>query len=342
MRQRGRVGKWKPTADMNWKLISAVQRTCAALPVGSESLYWAIQRTVGGRKNGIDLIPYFEIAAKMVARLNQANSTIEDARVMEVGTGHALALPICLYLCGARAVYTFDLHRYLKPKLVMESLGSIRGKSDLIRDLFSPHMDRAKLDSRLATLFAASTFEELIELTKIDYRAPADATATGLPDHSVDIHFSNNVLEHVPGPVIQRMLIEANRVLSHGGLAYHRINPGDHFARYDRSISSTNFLRFSDSEWQRVGGNKFGYHNRLRAYEYKEIFRLAGHEIIWWDDESDARALEELKSGFPLHPAYEKCPPDQLAIVNFEVLSRPETMTISAAQPDSSQYRNTI
>ena len=49
---------------------------------------------------------------------------------MDVGTGWALDMPIALFLSGAARIQTFDLHAYLRPKRVEQTLDSIRGMRD--------------------------------------------------------------------------------------------------------------------------------------------------------------------------------------------------------------------
>jgi Methyltransferase domain len=110
------------------------------------------------------------------------------------------------------------------------------------------------------------------------YRAPCDAAATGLPAASVDVVFSNSVLEHVPRPAIERCLVEARRTLRAGGVMFHSVNCGDHYAYVDRDVHQLNYLRFSDVQW-RKWNNRFLYQNRLRAVDFVEMARAAGFAI---------------------------------------------------------------
>lgn len=308
---------------MNWKITAAIQRCCAALPFGGEAIHYAMQRSAGGLRHGINLHTYFVTAAEVVKQLRSLDVQMDGARVMEIGTGQALGAPIAFYLCGAETIHTFDLRRHLKPSLVMESLQRSLRKLSEIQNIFFPLTEGRKLESRLKRLTAVSNLQELMSVAHIHYRAPADATATGLPDRSIDIQFSNNVFEHVPGETLQRMLIEGSRVLSERGIAYHIINPADHFARNDRRITTINFLQFSESQWKKLAGNQFAYHSRLRASEYRRIYRDAGHEILAWRETEDLAALELLKSGFALHSDFHDSL-EQLSIMKIEALSRPD------------------
>jgi len=61
-----------------------------------------------------------------------------------------------------------------------------------------------------------------------------NAADTGLPDHSVDCHFSMTVLEHIPPEVIRDIFTEAKRILTRGGSAP--------FCGYERSLSASGYF----------------------------------------------------------------------------------------------------
>ena len=111
---------------MNWKLKSGIQRICAALPVHREAVYYALQRSFAGLRIRPDPLEMLKECARLVAHLREAQVSVAGARVMEVGTGHRLDMPLGFYLAGAASTITFDLHRYLKPAMVMHALERIR------------------------------------------------------------------------------------------------------------------------------------------------------------------------------------------------------------------------
>lgn len=113
---------------------------------------------------------------------------------------------------------------------------------------------------------------KLLSEANIIYLAPADAANIDLPDASVDYHISTTVFEHIPGEDIKRILKEAKRILKGNGIAIHFIDLSDHFQHQDESITSINFLRYSEKEWERIAGNEFAYCNRLRASDYIAVF----------------------------------------------------------------------
>ena len=58
-----------------------------------------------------------------------------------------------------------------------------------------------------------------------------------------------------------------------------QIDYGDHFKGFDPSISSFNFLAYSEEDWGPFQ-SRFQYVNRLRHSEYIALFESAGFEVI--------------------------------------------------------------
>src|SRR5712692_10128118 len=112
---------------MNWRWKARIQRAFARLPFLQEPAYYFVQRTFGSRRRTLD--PFFMLqgCAELDAYLHAAGRSVEGARVMEVGTGRGIDMPIGFFLCGAASVGTFDLHHYLKAGIVMASVRALCG-----------------------------------------------------------------------------------------------------------------------------------------------------------------------------------------------------------------------
>jgi SAM-dependent methyltransferase len=308
---------------VNWRLKAAVQRACAALPVGGEAAYYSLQRTFGLLRDSDRPLMMLRAAADLVRELRELGFDLHGKRVLELGTGWRVDLPIGLFLCGAGSVATFDRHRYLKPRLVMAALASLARQRPLVVETFAGLTEQPELERRLDALIRAADLDEVFRVAGIEYRAPADATRTGQRAGSVDLHMSFSVLQHIPYETLLNVLRESSRVLSRGGVAWHHIDLSDQFAHADNSISRINFLRYSDAEWSVFSGNQFAYHNRLRASDYERLYREAGHEIIRRVTEVDERSRVELESGFPVAEQFRGLPTEMLAIDTVRVISRP-------------------
>jgi hypothetical protein len=110
-------------------------------------------------------------------------------------------------------------------------------------------------------------------------------------------------------------------VLAGDGVLLHVIDPSDHFSHDDASITTVNFLRFGAREWDRIAGNKFTYHNRLRAYEHRALFDGAGARVLWQKENLDQRALAALRDGFPLHPDFRGVEPEKVAVRGITIMA---------------------
>lgn len=264
-----------------------------------------------------------EACVGLAGILENAGRPVQGTRVMEVGTGRGLNMPLGLFLCGAESVITFDLHRYLKPSLVMRQVRVLAENQERIFKIFEGRTEAAGLRKRLELLSSASNLDDVLRRAQIQYRAPADAACTGLSDHGIDIHMSYTVFEHIPRQVLRSILVEANRLLAPGGFALHEIDPSDHFAHSDRSILPINFLQYSENEWSRLAGNQFGYHNRMRASDFADLYSECGHETQFWKPFIDRASLEAMRNGFSLNAQFRNYPIDVLSTVGLQVLSRP-------------------
>jgi hypothetical protein len=310
-------------APLNWKQKAAVQRLCAILPLGRDQIYYLLQRYCGGLVKGYDPLFMLSEAARMSASLRALGVQIEGARVMEVGTGWRLDMPIGLYMCGAHTIHTYDTHRYLRESLAMRSVEFLRANRARVLEMLLRTAPAKDTEQRLDALCRVQGLTGLMEVTGIQYHSPANAADTGLDAGSIDVQISYTVFEHIPGPTLESILQEANRILSSGGVAIHHIDLSDHFFQVDRDITAINFLRYSDAEWARYSGNQWAYHNRLRAYDYERIYRNCGQKILKWSANKDERSLRSLLYGFPLDRQFRDISAEALCTIIVEAVSAP-------------------
>ena len=172
---------------------------------------------------------------------------------------------------------------------------------------------------RLAKLKDGANTEAIFGRASIVYKAPGDAAKSGLPDDSIDLVYSNAVLEHVPESVIHDLTIETKRVLRQNGVAFHAIRLHDHYVSFDKNISKVNFLRYPESMWRFFVKNKISYHNRLREKQFIEIFESHGGKIQMRDNETDPQDLEVLKT-MKVDRRFSGMPPEELAVYYTEIV----------------------
>jgi SAM-dependent methyltransferase len=308
---------------MKWQRKARIQNSIAALPIGSNAVYYAVQRSFGGlRPEKIDPLDRMKAAHGMVAWAATAGFDVLGKTVLEIGTGRMVDLPIGMWLCGAGRVVTVDLNPYLSARLVAEARNIVRRAPEKVIDLFGRD-DNALFQERLSILVGTHVSDNaLLKAMNVEYMSPADASHLPLDAGTVDLHVSHTVMEHIPENVLAAILVEAKRVMRPGGLLIHNIDPSDHFSHDDGSITRINFLQFGDAEWEEWGGNQFMYHNRLRAGGYTRLFDAAGIRILDEKREIDDRSLIALRNGFPLAGRFKALNNEELATTSLSLMGR--------------------
>lgn len=291
---------------MYWKIKSLIQNVVARLPSHlGYALYYTIQRRFGGLRN---FTPNKTIkAAQDISKaIRQNGRELTDGTFLEVGTGRRINLPILMWLMGAKRVITVDLHPYLKEELVAEDLFYFQTHREEVAHALSENGYRVDRFKQLVALSPkAGLLKRLLELCNIQYLAPANAAQLPLETGSVDFHVSVNVFEHISPNALKAILEEASRVVGDKGLAVHRIDHSDHFSHSDRSLSSINFLRYSEKRWARLAGNRYMYMNRLQMDDFQELFEQNGQKVLTILSEPNQDVLRQLQaSTLPLDPRF--------------------------------------
>lgn len=198
-------------------------------------------------------------------------TSLASLRLFEFGSGWDLTIPQLLWMAGVEHQVTVDLNPLCRPAFVVNSRSRLNScRSVLERDAGRPFRALPEKDP-------AGDHRYLRQLG-IEYRAPADAAATGLPAESFDVVMSSVVLEHVPEAAILAIYAEMHRILRPGGIMSHSIDMSDHFAHSDTSISPWHFLRLDDAQWDRINSDLL-FQNRLRAEAHLELMRQRGFRL---------------------------------------------------------------
>jgi len=254
--------------NMRWKQKAAIQRLLSSTPGGS-SVNYLLQRLV--RRSGrLDDSSFLFRARTAIAHLDAALAHLtrpaSSLSVYEFGAGSDLVGPLALRARGVPSQVLIDQAVLLRPSLVAEAFRRFQRNGST---LSLPPLPELPTGSRRQLIHA------LRERMGIEYRAPVDATRTGLKTNSVDLITSNSTLEHVPSANLQPLLKECRRLLRDDGIMCFRIDYEDHYAILDRALSPYNFLRYSDRKWRRYNSS-LQFQNRLRHRDYLRLFAEAG------------------------------------------------------------------
>jgi len=309
---------------MNWRAKAIIQKTLAMLPdCLSYRLYSLMQKRFGALKRVKPEIRVL-MARDLVQLIELQGVSAEGKTFFELGTGWFCGTPLGLWLCGAKEVVTVDLNPYLQEGLVLQEVTYLVNHSDQISALFGKHGELSIFRERLNELRRKrpQKLAEVLSLASIQYWSRFDARRTTLPARSVDCYFSHYVLQHIPQDSLREILSEARRILNPNGLMVHYIDAGDQFSRADNAITEINFLQFDEATWRRYAGNRYAYHNRLRASDYLDLIHQAGFTVLTHRSKVDQRSLNALKAGFLIDTQFQGKPSEDLATIGLTVVAR--------------------
>jgi SAM-dependent methyltransferase len=309
------------TFATHWRVKGAIQKVLGHLPGGGR-IHFLLQRHTGGLadfRGECDI--KIEDWRLMMGHLATAKIDLREAMLLEIGTGWYPTFPLCLYLAGAGRVLTYDITRHLKLDMTLKLVERLALHVPVIaRTSGRPEAEIAARREALYTALARGASLEAATNNRISYRAPADASATMLPTGSVDVVFSNSVLEHVPPDALHACFAESMRILKPGGIVFHSVNCGDHYSYTDRSINQLNYLQFSEARW-RMWNNSFLYQNRLRAIDFTRIANSVGFEIEIDTSRANPKRLAQL-AGLAIDPQFTGYTREQLAITSIDFVGR--------------------
>ncbi|MCA9081871.1 MAG: class I SAM-dependent methyltransferase, partial [Planctomycetaceae bacterium] len=256
---------------MNWKHKANLLAVLSRVPLGHKAYHW-LQRVAG--TNRLQLDRDLNRALELVELTLEADGHVEGSHILEVGTGWRPLVPMVFFLLGAERIVTVDVNPWLTLKYAEETRQALGSRLEIIAK--RGHVPLEDMRQRYTQAMSQSgSLADILAGFNIEYQYPGDARCTGLPDASMDLVISSNVLEHIPYEIQLDIHRESNRILRAGGLAVHRFNPQDHYSTVDSTITNGNFLRYSAAQWHWYGGSGLAYHNRLRDPDYRRVFTEA-------------------------------------------------------------------
>ncbi len=304
---------------MHWRIKGILQKTLSHVPFGMRAND-LLRHFLGGRRR-LDREIRTKVEADwlvLVGHMHRLGLPVAGRDFLEIGTGWYPTLPVCYVLAGARRCQTYDLSRHLDERMTFRMVEALADHLPAIAR--AGGRDLAAVQAEHAALRACPDLAGILAASRIDYHAPADASRTGLAPGSIDVVFSNSVLEHVPREAISRIMAESHRVLRPGGVAIHSVNCGDHYAYFDRSITQVNYLSYTGREWARWN-NDLQYQNRLRARDFLVLAEEAGFEIAFEAHHAKPHLLD-LVGRMPIAPEFRHYPPEQLACTSIDFVAR--------------------
>jgi hypothetical protein len=280
-----------------WLVKAIIQKNIANLPrsISYPSYYW-IQRNFGSLKtHKLNPTSHLSAGIEICNRIKRSGQFTHDSIFLEIGTGRRINVPLAFWLLGAKRTYTIDLNVYLKEELIREDLSYVFQNWPTIKDLFGDLIVEQRLKQLFDLMRSQYTLSDLFELISVQYIAPGDASKIDcIPSNTIDFHTSYTVLEHIHPETIKKILLEGRRLIKDSGLFIHKIDYSDHFSHFDKSISAINFLKYSETEWSKIAGNRFMYMNRLRHDDFMKLLKDIDFSVVDEDVYIDSSIIDFL------------------------------------------------
>ena len=231
-------------------------------------------------------------------RLGYKKNDLKGLTILELGPGDSIATALIASSFGAKVILVdagsftnqdmstyFGLVRYLKSQ-------GYQAKS----------IEDCKEVSEILNICSSKLYTEGLNSLKT------------LKDNSVDLIFSQAVLEHIRLSEFSDTLYEIKRILKRSGICSHQIDLQDHLS------GSLNNLRFSNNVWEsKLFANSGFYTNRISFTRMLDYFKEVGFEVDikrvnkWPDLPIQRRKLNKHFKDLPL---------DELLVKDFAVILR--------------------
>ncbi len=193
-----------------------------------------------------------------------------DFRFLELGPGDSLASAAVAWAYGAGGGYLVDagayaardISRYQPLFAQLSALHRAGGAGAPLRDA--------------AMLADCADLDAMLRATGTSYLEHGLESLRRLPAGSIQMIFSQAVLEHVPVQEFAATMQELRRLLAPDGRASHQIDYKDHLA------ASLHNLRFTTSFWEQpwFARDSGFYTSRLRHSAVMAAIRAAGFQVV--------------------------------------------------------------
>jgi hypothetical protein len=310
----------------SWLLKAIVQRGVGALPYphfwNGLLQHWVTHST---RLTDEIFLENLRNCRIHLANLQRHHVAPRDFCVFELGTGWFPVVPIGLFLCGAREVWTWDIARLLRRdrlKGVIDRFLELEHKQ-LLRNHLEALPERLTLLREVMIGCDSPKSEPALLLAhlNIHYRV-GNSARSGLPRASVDLIVSDVVLEYLSPAELSDIFREFRRIAAPEAVMSHSIALDDQYSGSDPRITQFNFLRFSDGIWRWLN-NPIIPLNRLRITDYRNLFIEQGFQIV----EEIARQGDPAElARTPLAERFRRYPIEDLLVTYARLVATPREL----------------
>lgn len=199
-----------------------------------------------------------------VIKQHFANVTLRhDFVALELGPGDSLFSALVCHSWGASKFYLVDVSDY-----AIKDTQPYQKMAEYLKEVGLQPLD----------IKHCSSLQEILNICSAEYLTNGLESLKRIPDNSVDIVWSQAVLEHIRHSEFLATMKELRRILKKNGVCSHEIDLRDHLE------NSLNNLRFSQAIWESQWMSKSGFYtNRIRYSQMLDIFKEAKFlpKVVW-------------------------------------------------------------
>ena len=210
-----------------------------------------------------------------VSRFNAAGIAPPEV-VVEQGTGwHGLDL-LLFHLAGARRIITYDTRPWLREELLRYNARVLVASRASVKRWSGTEPEA--VDERAARLERSldRTLPDLLEALGITVRVTRSMDRSDLASRSVDLFYSDSVLQFVEPGDLETLIAQARRFMKPTGVSFHVVDCSDFHAQKDERIPPLAYLVWPEFVWLLLTSRYLNYQNRLRMPQFCDLFARHG------------------------------------------------------------------
>lgn len=250
------------------------------------------------RHGSMDLSDYAISVFEKHLKKTNLSGKLSGKTILELGPGDSIATAIIAFTYGGHAILV-DAGSF--------SRTDIKPYLNLIKALKNKGLTPPDISS-------CQNINEILSHCHARYMTFGLKSLKMIDDNSVEIIFSEAVLEHIYKQEFLDTMKECYRILKPDGICSHTVDLRDHLG------GALNNLRFSERLWESEVFSKSGFYtNRIRYSQMKFLFKQAGFQ----EEDSCISKWETLPTQKNhMSKEFRSIPNNELLVSKFEILLR--------------------
>jgi predicted SAM-dependent methyltransferase len=254
--------------------------------------YRALGNTLGSKKRAAGQMPtyYLDRINRMLSIAKSYGVPKNGNRLIELGTGW-------LHWEGITTRLFFDVDGILFDVWDNRQLDGLKNYLEQLDNsldkINADNTQRTSAHKLISKIMDISDYRDLYKLLGFEYVLDHTGSLNSIEKESFDIVISAGVLEHIYAKDAPAFIGGIGRILRPGGYSVHSINIRDHLYQYDSSVSTKQYLKYSDWVWRLCFENDVQYINRIQRSDWLQFFRKASLVLV--EEEIDEEDLSNVK-----------------------------------------------